>query len=478
MTITLSNHTQPSRRTEINVASTAAVAEPAAGRIAFERLAAQLELVTRTTAVSSLSAGLQLLVDEAQRFSGCQSAALGLVGADRQCRLRAVSRTPKLDAGSETCRRLEAVLQEASLQGEMCCLEGPENATHLGAHRELAAATHVDWMVSIPLPNAQGKIRAVWTLVGRPTRLTPNELRAWLAACSQAVGGQVELLDRAFESPWFRFFRAAGQFCRQRQLWISLAVVVGLCLALVRLPYEVGTTAVLQPVVRRYVAAPFQGQLERCLVKPGDLVEQGQCLARMEGRDLRSELASLIAEEEQAAKEYDVNLATGKRAAAQVAGLEVDRLKQRRQLLERRIEQIEISCPISGVVISGDLERSESAPVNLGQPLLEIAPLDALLCEVEIPDSEMAHIEVGQSLRIMLDTFPGRVFQGKLERVHPRSEIREQRNVFIGQVSLDNASGELRPGMKGKVRVITDWQNLGWIVLHKPWNWLSSCWDW
>ena len=68
-------------------------------------------------------------------------------------------------------------------------------------------------------------------------------------------------------------------------------------------------------------------------------------------------------------------MAAGKTAAAQIDQLEIQRQEVKRQLLERRLANLEIKSPIDGIVVAGDLQRSEGVPVNVGQVLYEVAPL-------------------------------------------------------------------------------------------------------
>ncbi len=122
------------------------------------------------------------------------------------------------------------------------------------------------------------------------------------------------------------------------------------------------------------------------------------------------------------------------------------------------------------MIASGDLERAEGAKLKIGQTLFEIAPLDKMIVEVAIADSEIAHVSKGQQVDIRLDAFPGELMSATITRIEPRSELRDHDNVFIAQVEVDNAEGKLRPGMKGRVRVRTDNRMLGWIVFHKAWE--------
>jgi hypothetical protein len=77
-----------------------------------------------------------------------------------------------------------------------------------------------------------------------------------------------------------------------------------------------------------------------------------------------------------------------------------------------------------------------------------------------------------------LDAYPGRVWEGSLERLHPRSEVRDDKNVFIAEVALDNAEALLRPGMEGRAKIVSGPQRLGWILFHEPYYRLASWLGW
>jgi multidrug efflux pump subunit AcrA (membrane-fusion protein) len=109
-------------------------------------------------------------------------------------------------------------------------------------------------------------------------------------------------------------------------------------------------------------------------------------------------------------------------------------------------------------------------PLSVGQPLFEIAPIERMVAEVEIPQAELAHVAAGQSVSIKLEAFLGQEWLGEITRVQPRSEMRGGGNVFIAEIALDNAEGVLRPGMHGQARITTARRPIGWIVFHGPWR--------
>ena len=170
-----------------------------------------------------------------------------------------------------------------------------------------------------------------------------------------------------------------------------------LCCLVLCLPlkYRVGCDCQIQPVVRRFVAAPYDGKLEKTLVEPGDEVSENQLLAQLDGRELRWELAGLEAELNRAEKSRDAAMAIDEMAEAQQAGLEVERTQLKMQLLQNRLENLEVRSPLAGIVISGDLKKTEGAPLSVGQVMFEVSPLDRMIVEVEIPEREILHVEAG-----------------------------------------------------------------------------------
>ena len=122
------------------------------------------------------------------------------------------------------------------------------------------------------------------------------------------------------------------------------------------------------------------------------------------------------------------------------------------------------------MIVSGDLERVEGAPVTTGQTLLEVAPLDKVVVEVAIPERSVAYVREQAQATIQLDAFAGQSWSGPLRTIHPRAEVRDSEQVFVGELELINPSGTLRPGMRGEVKVDAGWAPTGWILFHRPYR--------
>ena len=216
------------------------------------------------------------------------------------------------------------------------------------------------------------------------------------------------------------------------------------------------------------MAAPFDGTLETSLVEPGDIVTQGQVLARLDGREMRLDLSALEAEHGRARKQWEASLALDDIYESQQARLEMQRLELQIKILRDHQRNLEIRSPQSGIVVSGELRQSEGAPVTLGQNLCEVAPLSRMKAQIRIPESEIAYIRENADVEIRLDAFPREVLAARLTRIVPRAELRDEQFVFIAEAVLENPANKLRPGMNGQASLLAPRQRLGWLLFHKP----------
>ena len=117
-------------------------------------------------------------------------------------------------------------------------------------------------------------------------------------------------------------------------------------------------------------------------------------------------------------------------------------------------------------------------PVTVGQGLFEVALLDHMIFELDVPEEEYGHVSVGQDVAIALDAFPSKRWQGQIARIYPRAETREADEVFVAEVALGGFDGALRPGMNGKATIIAERRCMAWILFHKPWKTLLTMLGW
>lgn len=87
-------------------------------------------------------------------------------------------------------------------------------------------------------------------------------------------------------------------------------------------------------------------------------------------------------------------------------------------------------------------------------------------------------MRVGMLVEIVFDGMGGDVFEGQLSKIRPRSEVRDEDNVFVGELVIENPDGRLRPGMKGRAKIVSEQKTIGWIVFHRAVEKTQTLWPW
>ncbi len=226
----------------------------------------------------------------------------------------------------------------------------------------------------------------------------------------------------------------------------------------------------MQPLTRRFVAVGFDGTLQSASVRPGDEVTAGQLIATIDPREIDYEMAGIEAQLNQTKQERRSTMAGHDFAASKIAELETQRLEMQKAVLQHRRDHLEIRSPVDGVVISGDWKESEGMPMTRGDVLFEIAPLGKMRVELAVPESDYAMTRAEMPIHFYLHAFPNQTFNAVIEKVHPRAEIRDDKNVFIAEAVINNDDALLRPGMKGRGKITSDRCSLGWSLFHKAYH--------
>jgi HlyD family secretion protein len=122
------------------------------------------------------------------------------------------------------------------------------------------------------------------------------------------------------------------------------------------------------------------------------------------------------------------------------------------------LEQGTITAPIAGTVITdsvavGSVIQSATGVYGGGATLMTIADLGHVRMNVNITESDMANIRIGETATISVDAFPGRVFNGVVEKIEPQAVVDQGVTFFPVNVSIENKERLLMPGMGGEVTI-------------------------
>lgn len=142
--------------------------------------------------------------------------------------------------------------------------------------------------------------------------------------------------------------------------------------------------------------------------------------------------------------------------AAQEA--EVLRLEALGRVTVSRVGDTVLATPLGGVVLSKNYEEGEFLPP--GAVLATVADLSDCWVKVYLPSTVLGRVKAGGAADVRVDSFPDRVFRGKVRAVSDRAEFTPRQSltteeranlVFAVEVAVENPESLLKPGMPADV---------------------------
>lgn len=406
---------------------------------------------TRRLAIESLVRSLASLCPQAAiragigrgRMAAFVDHRLGWLGPESSLQQKATERW-----SGQTRRKSDQA--GASPSAQPTAPESPPAGTLAMGTPESPCVRGGDSLIELHLPMESSSDRCVVWIEGELGQID------WLPSLAPAINSVL----------WSRPKRSLPSIAvrlAKRSTWVcGLLAVAALVAAFWPVAYRVSCVATVQTTGGRFISAPFEATVAQVHAIPGDAVQAGDVLLVLDGRPLRLERESLSAEIGQVSREYDVAIANRRIAEAQQAGLKRQKLQRQLDLITDRLSRLEVTSPIDGIVVSGDLEKHVGTPLEQGQALFEVAALDRMRVEIQIPEYDIRYVNQGNQTRIKIDAVGGPSLRMPLDQLFPESEVRDDQNVFIGQVDLENQDASVRPGMKGEAIIYGP---------QRPWIW-------
>ena len=279
-------------------------------------------------------------------------------------------------------------------------------------------------------------------------------------------------------------------------------------------------TGKIEPLTKVEVKSKASGIVEKICVDAGARVKAGQVLAELDKEQLRAAVAGARASLEaaeaarQAAEAFyernlvdaegpdvpflknDMNrahdlykqglialnvmqdaeknyqLALNKQASArqnaQVSKAQVAQAKaqvaQARATLDNAEENLRystITSPINGVVLSKRVEVGDavSSILVLGSQatlVMTLGDTSEVYVRGKVDEADIGKVRLEQPARIVAESFKDRKFDGKVTRISPLGEEKDNVTTFEVRVSIDNASGDLRANMSANAEIILE----------------------
>ncbi len=116
------------------------------------------------------------------------------------------------------------------------------------------------------------------------------------------------------------------------------------------------------------------------------------------------------------------------------------------------LERTKVRAPFSGILTA--IKVSVGETVSPGQDLLTVVDVRDIRIEARVLESEIGRMKVGREADVRFSSYPGTVFKGRVRAVSPVVEPSDR--TCAVHVDVDNAGGEIKPGMHAEVEVAAE----------------------
>src|SRR5881296_2447297 len=260
----------------------------------------------------------------------------------------------------------------------------------------------------------------------------------------------------------------------------------------------------IQPKKKVDISADITGRITRIAVREGDLVKEGQFLLQIDPtvyeanvqraqaalsaadagavqaranrdqalralqrtKELRQQNPNLVPAEqlEQAQTAYDIADANLNAAQHQVDQSRAAAREARDQLAKTRLV-----APMAGRVTRLAVEEGEVAvPSTFSKDvglLLTVSDLSVIQAKVQVDETDVVRVHLGDSVEVSIDAFPDTAFIGRVTKVSD-SSVRDATATATGQsdravgyeveITLDKPPTDIRPDLSATARIVTD----------------------
>lgn len=451
------------------------------------RLVTVLELIATSVRHERFQAAATAVATDLATTFNCERVTLGFMHG-QHIEVAALSHSATFAKKTNLIRSAEAAMDEAADQLATVVYPARKGGSFqvTRAHAELAAQHHAGTVCTVPLTAGKQVLGAI--VFEMPAGSVLDARTVELCEYAALLVGPVLDVKRR-EDRWLVHKAADSGAQWTRNLLgpkhVALKMSVGvlalavLFFAFAEGEYRVTADAALEGTVQRAVTAALPGFILESSARAGDVVRDGDLIARLDDRDIQLERVKLLSQRAQREGEYGQALAAHERSRVQVLQAQLAQVDAQIRLADEQLSRTRLRAPFDAVIVKGDLTQSLGAPVERGAVLFELAPLDVYRIVMKVDERDIADIRVGQLGQLVLTSMPQDAIPMEVKKITPVSVIDQGRNYFRVEAVARSAGLKLRPGMEGVGKIQVEERKLFWIFTHKLVHWWRMWfWSW
>jgi HlyD family secretion protein len=140
---------------------------------------------------------------------------------------------------------------------------------------------------------------------------------------------------------------------------------------------------------------------------------------------------------------------------ADVARAALERARAQVAFEETNLMYTVIRSPVSGIVISRNVDIGQTVAATFQTPILfQIAQdLTRMQIDTSLAEADVGGVRVGQPATFTVDAYPEKTFQGQVKQIRMNPSIQQNVVTYDVVVAVDNAERQLLPGMTAVVTI-------------------------
>ncbi|MDD2840539.1 MAG: efflux RND transporter periplasmic adaptor subunit [Rickettsiales bacterium] len=230
----------------------------------------------------------------------------------------------------------------------------------------------------------------------------------------------------------------------------------------------------INPVNVIAVGTQVSGTIEKIYVDFNDTVKKGQRLAELDTSILKRSVSEANSSLKKAQSNLNLAKLSYKRTKTlfeknYIAKVDLDEAetelknsKEEYNIAKAQYDVAEINLgyafiksPVSGVIISREVDVGQTVASSLSAPtLFKIAEdLTKMQIETSVSEADIGSVKEGQKITFTVDSFPDKIFNGSIKQIRLNPTTSSNVVVYNVIIAIDNSEKFLMPGMTAYVTI-------------------------
>lgn len=219
-------------------------------------------------------------------------------------------------------------------------------------------------------------------------------------------------------------------------------------------------TATVEPELINNISSSTPNRIKSILVDEGFNVSKGQTVVVLDDVNITSyeiQVDNAKANLENVRQNYNravtlLEIGGGTQQSVDQMKLQLTNAENTLAAAERTLKNVKentvLVSPISGVVTARNYDPGD---MTGALPILTVAQVNPLKIVINVPESELSKVIKGMRASITFDSYGDEVFEGHVALISPTVDVNSR--TFGVEISLQNSSGKILPGMFGRVKL-------------------------